>query len=177
MTVDSTRDAFISVEQVIEYFRAMQVDPRVTSSVLGKMLEHGLCLSYDPTVTDIGMAKRVELSPSGFQHLRWGTRDETYISQMLEVTPVTDLAAFDALSELFKQPRGDSWAERGTAFTAFLCAEDARHCRVPSHDAYISQRRLANNLGQVFPATSEREARHHAQGSSALSSATERTST
>jgi len=49
-------DPFVAVDQVVEYCRAMQVDTRVTLAWLGRMLEAGLCLSYDPTVTTIHQA-------------------------------------------------------------------------------------------------------------------------
>ena len=144
-----SEDPFIAVDQVVDYFRAMLVDPRVTLASLGHMLEDGLCLSYDPTVTEIANARKIELSPSGYQHLRWGARDQNYLSSMLEVTPIVDSLPFERLSELARRPRRDVWKERLEVFIEYLTRQDAQSCKIPSHSAFVSQSRLSAIMHRV----------------------------
>ncbi len=68
-------DKFLEIEHVIEYFRAMLIEPGVTLDWINYMLETGLCFNYDPTITTIERASKIEISPSGFQHLQWGIYD------------------------------------------------------------------------------------------------------
>ena len=51
-------DPFVTFEQIIGYFQAMQIDANVTTAWLSRMLEAGLCLNYDPTVTTVGTTFR-----------------------------------------------------------------------------------------------------------------------
>ncbi|MBX3133016.1 MAG: AAA family ATPase [Gemmatimonadaceae bacterium] len=144
-------DPFMPVEHVIDYFRAMHVEPRATTRILGKMLEYGLCGSYDPTITEIAKAKRVELTPAGFQHLRWGTRDQAYISEMLLVTPIASSEAHASLAALQRQSRKVAWAPMGREFVRYVCSEDEKYCRVPAHPAYDNQSQLVAQLRAVYP--------------------------
>lgn len=143
-------ETFVTLEQVIEYCRAMLIDPLVTTAWLRHMLEAGLCLSYDPTVTDIRHAGRIEVSPAGLQHLRWGTRDHDYAQAMLEVTPLVDRVAFDQLTSLMKRPHSDVWRIKLDHFVSYLISEDAKHCRIPDHEAYVTQKQLASELRRMI---------------------------
>lgn len=144
-------DPFITLEQIIEYLRAMLIEPNATLAWLSRMLETGLCLSYDPTVTVVREAGKIELSPAGFQHLRWGTRDIDYVQAMLEVTPLADLASFEKLSGLAKRPHREVWREELEEFINYLITEDSKYCKVPEHDAYNSQKRLVLELRRLVP--------------------------
>jgi hypothetical protein len=139
-------ERFITIEQVIEYSRAMLVDASVTLSWLSALLEGGLCLSYDPTVTTISSVDKVELSHSGFQHLRWATREADYLHAMLEVTPLVDQAIYDQMMAIGRTSSSDSWRERVVLFADYLINEDAQYVKIPEHDAYASQVRLISDL-------------------------------
>lgn len=139
-------DPFLTLDQAVEYCRAMLVEPSVTMAWLSRLLEFGLCLSYDPTVTAISDAGKIELAPAGFQHLRWGTRDTTYAQAMLEVTPLADRATFEKFSNLATKPPRETWREELECFVDYLVAEDAKYCRVPEHEAFKNQRRLVLEL-------------------------------
>lgn len=142
---------FVSVDQAVEYCRAMQIDPADTMRTLRKLLESALCLSYDPTVTQIEQAGRIELSQSGYQHLRWARREKDYVMTMREVTPIVDHATYDRLVQLGRQPRKEVWREELGTFLDYLCNEDERWCMVPDHAAYASQRVLVSEFQRVLP--------------------------
>lgn len=139
-------DPFITVDQVIEYFHAMLIDASVTQAILGRMLEYGLCLNYDPTVTNISHAGKIELSAAGFQHLRWGTRDSEYILSMMEITPIIDIKAFEMMLGLMRRNRKDTWWLLGKAFIQYIISEDTKTCKIPDHEAYINQAQITSNL-------------------------------
>lgn len=143
-------DPFITLDQIVEYFRAMLVEPTVTLAWLSRLLDHGLCLSYDPTVTDITAAAKIELSPSGFQQLRWGTRDGDYARIMMTVTPLLDSVTFERLNELQKRPTGEVWRAELETFVDYLIGEDSKYCKIPKHDAYATQERLPRELGGMI---------------------------
>jgi hypothetical protein len=143
-------DSFITVDQAIEYFRAMLIDPNVITAWLSQLLKAGLCLSYDPTVTDIRQTGKVEISPAGLQHLHWGTRDSDYVQAMLEVTPLTDRAVFDQLILLARQPHGEVWRDKLECFLEYLISEDVKQCKIPDHEAYLTQEQLVPELRRML---------------------------
>ncbi len=145
------RDPFIAIDQIVGYLQAMHIEPNVTLGWLSPMLESGLCLSYDPTITSINAVGRVELSPSGQQHLRWGTADTNYVQAMLEVTPIADQLAFQRLVNLQQEHRYGMWREELKTFFDYLIAEDSKYCVVPDHSAYIGQKQLAGDLRRILP--------------------------
>lgn len=155
---------FITTEQVTEYFRAMLVEPSVTEAWLGKMLATALCLSYDPTVTEVKRAGGIELSLSGFQHLKWATGDRDYIQSMREVTPLVDMAVFETLRELSHQKHKEMWTDRLVTFVKYLVDEDAKFCRPPDHQAYSSQHRLASELYRMTQPQSSGSRTHGVNG-------------
>lgn len=141
---------FLSVDQAVEYFRAMHVEPHIVLNWLNKMLEAGLCLSYDPTFTNIKDVQKIELAPAGLQHLFWGSRNRTYLQAMMEVTPILDREVYNNLNDLRKQPRRDVWHRELTAFLDYLLEEDSHFCHIPDHQAYESQRRLHANMKHML---------------------------
>lgn len=144
-----SNDHFVTLEQIADYFRAMMVDTSITLAWLNRMLESGLCLNYDPTVTTINNAGKIELSPSGYQHLQWGTRDSDYMQMMLEVTPLTDRYIFDQMSELAKQPYRDIWHRQIELFVDYLIMEDSKFCKIPGHEAFLTQQKLAQEIRRM----------------------------
>ncbi len=148
----SDRDnPFVGLGQIVDYCRAMYIDDGTALAWLSRMLDAGLCLSYDPTITKIGQVDRVEISAAGYQHLRWGLRDPIYIEAMLEVTPLVDQELFDHMDGLYRHAADGRWPSLLASFVAYLHAEDAKYCKVPpSHEAYAAQRSLVDDLGRVL---------------------------
>lgn len=145
----NTGDPFVTVDQIVEYCRAMMVETNATTAWLERMLEAGLCLSYDPTLTTVDTAGKLELAPAGSQHLYWGTRDSDYAQAMLEVTPLADRDTFNQLINLASQPNSQVWRDKIRCFVNYLAAEDTKFCRVPDHEAYVAQKRLVGDLQRM----------------------------
>ncbi len=143
-------DNFITVNQTLEYFRAMQIEPAIIMAWLNRMLEAGLCLSYDPTITSIRFVQKIELAPAGSQHLWWGTREPDYLQAMMEVTPIVERDVYSNLEELRRQPRKKVWRREIEQFLEYLIAEDLQFCQVPDHAAYETQLRLHGVLRSMF---------------------------
>ena len=141
--------AFVTLDQVIDYFRAMHIEPVAVLGALTPLLDKGLCWSYDPTVTSVGAADRIELSPSGAQHLWWATRHSDYVLAMAEITDIEDQAVHQSMEDLDRLPRGQSWQRLLWAFTAYLVKTDRDYCTVPDHEAYSNQARIAQLMTHV----------------------------
>lgn len=145
----SGKSAFVSVDQVLEYHRAMGLEPGQVLEALGKLLAAGLILSYDPTVTEVAQVRRVELAPSGFRHLRWATRDKRYVTHMLPVTSITDPECFEQLDELSTDVDGARHRKMLKVFVDYLIVEDSSYCHVQQHPAYKSQSMLTTTLERL----------------------------
>ena len=140
------KDPYIDIQQIIDYFSGMLVDQTVTVNWLGKLLAAGLCQSYDHTVKTINRAQRLEISTSGLHHYRWGTRSFDYLLAMMEVTPIADLAYYDELHVLFKDPPDRTWREKIETFGHYLISQDEQLCKVPQHETYATQAELSSRL-------------------------------
>lgn len=143
-------DDFLSIEQLTDYFHAAQIAPASTLAFLNRLLERGLCWSYDPTITDISKVRRVEISPAGVQHLWWATRDQAYLQAMLEVTPIVDREAFEELDNLNQQPQAHVWQEKLKRFVDYLQEEDRRFVSIPDHNAYRGQTKLHADMDRIM---------------------------
>jgi len=139
-------DSFITVNQVVDYFRAMTIDPTIVLAWLCNVLSNGLCLSYDPTVKEISKAKRIGLSPSGHQHLLWGTKDRTYLSCMIPVTPIQNESDYQKLEVSFKSKL---WDEQRIQFVEYLVGHDQMYCQIPEHDAYDGQKKVLREVSAL----------------------------
>ena len=142
-------DRFITLEQVVDYCRAMAFDTNAVLGLMSELLDAGLCWSYDPTVTAISHVRKVELSPSGYQHLRWGLRDPDYVFAMAQVTPLRDSSVFDSLMELGLRDTRDGRLDQLRVFIDYLIEEDRKYCSVPTHSAYDSQVKLYHEMGKA----------------------------
>ena len=150
---DRAQDNFVTIEQITEYCRAMAIEPNAVMAWLGKMLEMGLCLSYDPTILRIADVRRLELSPSGEQHLDWGIQDTTYIRTMMEVTPISDSTTLQTLQALGERFVREVWHQELSTFIEYLLGEDANYCKIPDHASYYSQQQLVLNLQSTVVAS------------------------
>lgn len=143
------QEAFVEVSQIYDYFQSMMVERRVVSLWLDAMLRTGLCLSYDPTQTTTEGVQKVELSPSGRQHLIWGCTDESYISSMMEVTPIQHQPTYEKLREVPWDNKNLERLEKTDIFIQYIIEEDSDYARIPTHEAFNGQRRLVKNLIRI----------------------------
>lgn len=137
---------YVSVDHVVEFCSGMNFDPTVVRAWLDAMLKCGLCLSYDPTAVGIEITTRVEIAPSGRQHLAWATSDWHYIEAMMEVTPLFDQQSFHSLTQLIRAELPYARRKAIRLFLSYLLSEDDRYVVIPAHDMYASQQGLI----QVF---------------------------
>ncbi len=135
---------YVELANVIDYCNAMNFERQAIRGWLHNMLKSGLLLSYDPGQSNIDDVFRIEISPSGYQHLLWGRTDWAYIESMLEVTPLHDRTLHHELLELMKL--GFPFAIR--LFLLYLVNEDSKYCVIPDHAQYNDQRRLRERLEQ-----------------------------
>jgi hypothetical protein len=134
---DKSDDNYITVDQLLDYFSAMGIDRSISMRHLDFLLNKGLILSYDPTILTIENSKRVEISPSGFEHYLWSLNDNDYLFLMLEVTAIADRSFYFYLEEFYYQ-----WHHRNQVtldFINYLENEDVTYCHIPDHIAYSGQ--------------------------------------
>jgi len=150
---------FVSIEQIYEYFNGMGCERRAVSCWLDAMLKTGLCWNYDPTINDLPNATRVELTPSGTEHLFWGTSGIKYVEAMAIVTAMSDEGAFDEAKRVSTGRSRYSTQQIIHKFVDYLISEDALYCSIPKHDAYKGQalleRRFASLKRRVFRSAAE----------------------
>ncbi len=139
---------YAPTESVVEYLKSMGVEPRATRTCLQTMLETGLCLSYDPTAKKLEDAPKLQLSPSGRQHLAWAQRDWVYLESMAEVTPLLALESYTAIKAAVQSGTAIGRREAVRVFINYLLDEDAHYCLVPKHEYYSSQDKLRKTLAQ-----------------------------
>ena len=133
---------YVLTTEIVEYFQAMNIDPRTTLACLDAMLDRGLCLSYDPTSKTIAKTIKLEVSPSGQQHLTWAVQDWIYIESMAEITPLHDGEAAKHIRASLGS--GEAHLRRSAVSTliAYLLLEDSQFCVIPAHSIYEEQKNM-----------------------------------
>jgi cold shock CspA family protein len=139
---------YISVDHAIDYFSGMNFERRAVRSWLDAMLKCGLCLSYDPTAVGIDKTSRVEIAPSGRQHLDWALKDWVYIEAMMEATPLVDRELHKEITEMTKAELPHARRRAIRSFLNYLLAEDRRYSLVPVHEMYAGQRGIVDTIGR-----------------------------
>ena len=145
VTPDERRERLIDVDQVQAYCAIMGIEDRAIRLWLDQLLHTGLILAFDPTTHDIVNSRQIEISPSGFQHLNWATWDHTYLSAMVDVTPILTRPVFEQLLANRKDRR-TNWRQEIGEFLKYLLDEDSAYCTLPPHETYASQIRLTSTL-------------------------------
>jgi hypothetical protein len=145
---DGSENNFVPVSALYEHVSALGVEQRVTTSWLQTLLRTGLVLDYDPTVTSVSAATRIELSPAGKVHLIWGSADEEYIKAMKDITPIRDRTVFDQVHYYMRNPSAN-WSRALATFIDYLACEDSFWCRIPDHRVFDGQRAIGRRLRQV----------------------------
>lgn len=148
---------YVLVCDVVNYCEAMNVEPTATTACLNAMLEKGLCLGYDPTRDKIGDVERVEVSPSGQQHLAWGLSEWVYIESMCEVTPMFDREAVDRMRGNLEEGAPHSRRQAMDVFLRYVLSEDEHYCVTPKHPSYQGQHELRKQITQQLAALSKVE--------------------
>lgn len=138
------RQSFINVKQVVQYFEGMGVEQHVTLLWLDAILKNELCFSYDPTISNIELANRIEISPRGFQHLLWSGWDFDYLEAMLVTTPITCSEAYDRMN-MFSNRN-----ERLIFFLKYLLDQDSIFCSIQTLPAYEGQSKILSKINGLI---------------------------
>lgn len=137
---------YVTIEQMLDYFQAIGIERRATLLSIDALLKSGLCFSYDPTITDINSVQKVQLSPSGLQHLHWGTWNEVYIGSMLQITPISDEMIHENLLLIADISSHGNWKRSVILFLEYLLREDKLYSKIIDHESYLGQVKLINAL-------------------------------
>lgn len=156
---DDDERKYVPTSNVESYFLEMGVEKATTEACLNSLLVAGLVVEYDPTIKAIEHTSKVQISPSGKQHLTWSLSDWTYIECMALVTPVFDETTFDHLKGIHNGPqRSDLLRDFVSTFINYLIAEDNNFIKTPSHEIYQGQisigQRLTEQVHALRPAAS-----------------------
>ena len=146
---------YVPVSEILSYFRAMNIDERAITACLNQLLDSGLCLGYDPTADAVSDATKLEISPSGRQHVRWALRDWAYLESMAEVTPLHHKDTADNIRENLQKGAPHLKREAIGQFIAYLLEEDSHFCVSPKHAIYADQEEIHSTLGQQVKALSQ----------------------
>lgn len=137
---------YVLIDTIGNYIHALGVESHVTISWLNAMLNTGLVLSYDPTLKEITPNVRIEISPSGRQHLLWALKDWTYLESMMETTPLYDEDIVSRIESMIAQNSPYYRKKAIQTFIDYLLKEDAGYCLIPKVQQYESQVKIANQL-------------------------------
>jgi GTPase SAR1 family protein len=143
---------YVGVREIQNYFHEIEVEPRTTARCLDALLQTGLVLEYDPTARRIVPEGRVQVSPSGRQHLLWGQSDWVYLESLAETTALLDANVYERLKEATAVARADLRRDAIELFLTYLITEDGHFVTVPGHTAFEGQLKLIESLRQQLDA-------------------------
>ncbi len=141
-----TDEKYISVGVIYEYFRAMGIEQNTLLIWLNNLLKTGLILSYNPLKKEIDEKSRVEISPSGFQHLEWGVYSWIYIEYMSEISPILSEDTVERIRFYLAYNSPYYYKKAILIFIEYLTAEDSYYCNIPKHDRYRGQETLNDEI-------------------------------
>lgn len=131
-----------------KYFHDIGIEPRATETCLNTMLKTGLILNYDPTASAVALESRLQISPSGVQHLHWSIADLVYLETMCQTTPLLNQELFSELKSLFETPRADQRRQAIIRFLQYLLGEDKHYALIPNHPVYADQLKISESLNE-----------------------------
>jgi energy-coupling factor transporter ATP-binding protein EcfA2 len=137
---------YVTIEQILDYAQGIGIERRPTLLCLDVMLKTGLCFSYDPTIREIDSAKKIQLSPSGLQHLHWGSWEESYLYSMLQVTPIADESTYERIRSYKDEKVKVRWRKELVEFIDYLLKEDSIYVHEIEHPAYGGQQKIRRSL-------------------------------
>lgn len=137
---------YVAVNEVQSYFQEAGVSPNATLKCMNALLQTGLALDYDPTAKEVATTSRIQVSPSGRQHLLWGLGDWVYLESMATTTPILQQTVYEKISAINVEDRADLLRDAIAAFINYLLLEDSHFVKVPKHALYKGQLDLEQSL-------------------------------
>ena len=132
--------AYSTTEALISAISVLGIPTLVSEACLSQLLQWGLVVGYDPTVTDLASVDKVTISPSGRRHLEWSKISPFYLNCMAEVHLILDPDTYRTMSESYVENSFDPTIVR--AFKDYLVKEDRLYISVPRNDDWSAQRDL-----------------------------------
>jgi hypothetical protein len=152
---------YISVHTIQTYFQEIGIDQGTVIRAVNALLQTGLVLDFDPTAKSVAVNSRVQVSPSGRQHLLWSSSDWVYLESMAYATPLLDENVFEIVSQSGETDRPDLIRKSIAAFVRYLLDEDRHFVLLPNHHAFSAQAKLGQTLSnqlanlRSFPTTGQ----------------------
>lgn len=140
---------YVGVRAIQDYFHQVGIEPRTSTRCLNALLHTGLVLEYDPTAKEATNDGRVQISPSGRQHLLWALGDFVYLESMAITTPLLEESVFDEIKTLSGVDRSDCRRKLILSFVRYLLTEDGHFITVPKHEAFEGQLSVTATLNRV----------------------------
>jgi hypothetical protein len=137
---------YVGVRAIQDYFHEVGIEPRTSIRCLDALLQTGLVLEYDPTAKEATDDGRVQISPSGRQHILWALGDFVYLESMASTTPLLEETVFDDIKALSDVDRSDFRRKLILSFVNYLLAEDRHFVTVPNHEAFSGQLSVTDTL-------------------------------
>lgn len=140
-------DAYIRVEDIINYFEPAGLQKPVIKNHLRELLSFRLVLPYDPTDQDIYEDQRLRISHSGKIHFEFMLNEDSYVSYMALVTPVRSYEIVAEIREIMETKLGkQEWLRIISTFVNYCIKQDKLFVSLPKLPAYDSQSQLRHGL-------------------------------
>lgn len=101
----NVESAYMSVEDLQNYFEPCGVDRKIVKRCLGQLLNYRLVEPYDPTEQLVHEELRIRIMHSGQIHHEFAQRNFVYIQSMALTTPMRDRGVVDEISSILQGRR------------------------------------------------------------------------
>ncbi len=141
--------AYMSIDDVQNYFEPCGVDRASVKRNLGRLLEYRLVEPYDPTEQIVHEELLIRITHCGQIHYEFAMKDFIYIQSMALTTPMRGHYTVDKIRGILqdggKMGRED-WDQIQMAFIEYVLEEDSAIVSLPSREMYESQRAMRSDL-------------------------------
>ena len=154
---DEQAGGYLTLEQIISYFDAMQVEDAAVRHALNAMLDRRLIEPYDSSENTIADGQRFAITHNGRIHVELALDDPYYMAQMAFATPIRTQAVVDRIRGIKAQGMAAAeWDEVRRAFIIYCHAQDRIFVHIPSDPIFDGQRSLRRDLNHWVPTGAER---------------------
>lgn len=151
-------EAYVSVEDIMNYFEPAGVARPVIRTQLQELLEFRLIQPYDPTDQEIYEDQRLRISPSGRMHSRFSLNDDSYVCHMALVTPVSNYDIIRNIRDIMESRLSRSeWIQITSTFMKYWIEQDKLFISLPKSPAYDRQSQLRQDLNMKWVTTKNGE--------------------
>jgi energy-coupling factor transporter ATP-binding protein EcfA2 len=140
-------EAYVTVEDTINYFEPAGVAGSVITSHLQELLEFRLIQPYDPTDLHIYEDQRLRISYSGRIHSQFCLNDDSYVSHVALVTPVRSYELVSDVRDVMQSKLSRTeWLQIISTFMKYSLDQDKLFISLPKRPSYDRQSQLRHEL-------------------------------